>query len=140
MLDLTNTARFDAAWLGGIERIDLRSVPGGDITLSPSSILALTGMAATTSALLIEGSLDDFVRSNASLGSVAANGTVVRMDLDGNGTINNATETIGTVGVLGLISYDFGFGAGLDTYCVYTHTSYGILLVDSDINRSGIVL
>jgi hypothetical protein len=67
-------------------------------------------------------------------------GTQVLLDLNGNGTLNDRVDDIGSTNASGLVSYDFGLGAGQQTYAVYADTSsYRLLLVDSDIDRSGIL-
>jgi Ca2+-binding RTX toxin-like protein len=138
-IDLTNAALFADNLIESIERIDLRSVQGGQVTLDASSILALTDMPSTTSGLIIDGDSDDTLIASLS-GALAGVGTQVLLDLNGNGTLNDRVDDIGSTNASGLVSYDFGLGAGQQTYAVYADTSsYRLLLVDSDIDRSGIL-
>jgi Ca2+-binding RTX toxin-like protein len=138
-LDLTNAARFADNLIDSIERVDLRSVQGGQLTLDANSILALTDMPSSTSGLIIDGDSDDSLIASLS-GSLASVGTQVLLDLNGNGNLNDRVDDIGSTNANGLVSYDFGLGAGQQTYAVYIDTSsYRLLLVDSDIDRSGIL-
>jgi hypothetical protein len=58
--------------------------------------------------------------------------------VNGNGVLTDFEDDLGVVRSDGTIAYDFG--AGTQTYSVYTHHSYGLLLVDRDIDRSGLIL
>jgi Ca2+-binding RTX toxin-like protein len=139
-LDLTDTTRFAGSRIEGFERIDLGLLDEARLlTVDPAAIVALTGRPASSSALVIDGDAADRIASSASIGAVAARGTVVAVDVNGNGTVTDFEDELGAVGPTGQIAYDFGAGAGFQTYTVYADSSYGLLLVDSDIDRTGLL-
>ncbi len=140
-LNLTDGLRFADSLIESIERIDLGlSDEGRQLTLDPASILALTDLAANDSALIIDGDSADSLVSTSSLTGLAAPGTTVRVDVNGNGSLADPADNLGVVDANGRISYNFGGGAGLQTYDVYAGSNYGLLLVDSDIGRSGVLI
>jgi hypothetical protein len=143
-LDLTDVARFADSLIeriGRVERVDLGSGDAGrSLIIDPASIVALLDMPAGVSGLVIDGDENDSVSSRSSIGELAPSGTAVLIDRDGDGTVTGAGDEVGWVGEYGTTTVDFLTGAGNQTYHVYTHHSYGLLLIDSDIDRSGLIL
>jgi Ca2+-binding RTX toxin-like protein len=140
-LDLTNGVRFADSLIESIERIDLGlGDEGRQLTLDPASILALTDLAASASALIIDGDSADSLISTSSLTGLAAPGTIVLVDMNGNGSLADTVDNLGPVGPDGRISYDFSGGTQPRAYDVYAGSNYGLLLVESGIGRGGVLI
>ena len=129
-LNLT-LARFGDANFENFERIDLNG-SANKLTLGAVDVLDLTDLAPSLATLVINGDATNQV-TGTGFGSVAGAGVVVRVDVNGDGSINGSEQF--TTNASGQVTADLG--KGMQTYFVYSNTvSYGTLLVDADIQRT----
>lgn len=124
----TNIAQF--------ERIDLTGTGNNKVTFSTVDLQQLT--ADTKFYFVVDGNSGDSVVGAAANGFTGSftntANSAVSFDVDGDGT----AASIGSVDGNGVIyNVDLGMGAGIQNYYVYQNTTWGTLLVDTDISRSG---
>jgi hypothetical protein len=55
------------------------------------------------------------------------------VDVNDNGSLADPEDDLGPADASSRITYDFGGGAGPQTYVVGTSANYGLLLIDVDI-------
>ncbi len=129
-LDLAS-ANFGATHLTGFEHIDLNN-GGHRLSLMAADVLELTGAAGPTlSTLVVNGGATDTVDAMG-FGSPAGAGVAVSVDMNGDGSLSAAEQF--TTDASGQITGDLG--SGMQTYLVYSHASFGVLLVDADIQHA----
>ncbi|MDR7094306.1 hypothetical protein [Hydrogenophaga laconesensis] len=97
-----------------------------------ADVLELTGAAGPTlSTLVVNGGATDTVDAMG-FGSPAGAGVAVSVDMNGDGSLSAAEQF--TTDASGQITGDLG--SGMQTYLVYSHASFGVLLVDADIQHA----
>jgi Ca2+-binding RTX toxin-like protein len=128
-LDFTNLARFGDSRVESIERVDITGTGNNVLTIDVSQVLQFTDLLGASAVLVIDGNLGDTVNLSGE-GSVAATGTIVEVDINGNGNVPDPGENMTTTSN-GTVSANFGLDPA--SYWVYSDSTWGKLLVNTAV-------
>jgi hypothetical protein len=122
-LDLT-AARFGDSRLESIERVDITGSGNNTLKIDSSQVMELTDLLASDAVLVIDGNVGDIV-DLSNEGPRAADGTLVSVDTDGDGTPESFTTAAGAISA--------NFGNGTTSYWVFSDATWGKLLVNTAV-------
>ncbi|NBS63748.1 MAG: calcium-binding protein [Betaproteobacteria bacterium] len=128
-LDFTNLTRFGDSRVESIERIDITGTGNNTLAIDVSQVLELTDLLSASAVLVIDGNAGDTVNLSGE-GSVAPAGTVVEVDINGNGNVTDPGERM-TATSNGTVAANFGLGPA--SYWVYSDSTWGKLLVNTAV-------